>query len=77
MKKHSVSAAGSRTCSSCSPVQGDAVLFVICQVLGKGLTALTGEQIFRHIFAGGESWGIAFMLLSVACVCGRDKEERL
>ena len=54
---------------------GPLCFFVICQALGKGLTALTGVQIFSHIFAGGESWGIAFMLLSVAAVCSMDKEE--
>ena len=44
---------------------GPLCFFVICQALGRGLTAFTGEPIFRHIFAGGESWGIAFMMLAV------------
>ena len=54
---------------------GPLCFFVICQMLGKGLTALTGDMIFRHIFAGGESWGIAFMLLSVACICNGDADR--
>lgn len=44
---------------------GPLCFFVICQALGRCLTAFTGEPIFRHIFAGGESWGIAFMMLAV------------
>ncbi|MBR1863357.1 MAG: hypothetical protein IJ806_04655 [Ruminococcus sp.] len=47
---------------------GPLSLFVITKVLGRTLTALTGVSAFTHWLAGGESWGIAFMFLSVLSV---------
>ena len=55
---------------------GPLCLYLICQVLGKGMTAITGEQIFSHIFAGGESFGIAFMMLAV-WISSTDRKEEI
>ena len=55
---------------------GPLSLYVICQLLGTVLTNATGYTLFKHCLAGGESWGIAFMFLSVWSVSGRnDKAE--
>ncbi|MBR1392259.1 MAG: hypothetical protein IJ561_00325 [Ruminococcus sp.] len=44
---------------------GPLSLYVICQALGTLLRAVTGNSLFKHWLAGGESWGIAFMFLAV------------
>lgn len=50
---------------------GPLCFYVICQILGKGLSALTGLGMFRHWLAGGESWGIGSMFLAVFFACGK------
>ena len=44
---------------------GPLCFYVICQTLGTALSAATGNTLFDHWLAGGESWGIAFMFLAV------------
>lgn len=46
---------------------GPLSLYVICQLLGSVLTGITDNTIFKHLLAGGESWGTAFMFLAVWC----------
>ncbi len=48
---------------------GPLVLYVICQLLGKLLPQITGNDIFAHVTGGGESWGLAFMFLAFCFAC--------
>ncbi len=56
---------------------GPLCLYVICQVLGRVLSAVSGSSLFTHWLAGGESWGIAFMFLAAAFACKKDSRKEL
>ena len=54
---------------------GPLVLYVICQLLGKLLPQITGNDIFAHITGGGESWGLAFMFLAFCFACRKKADN--
>lgn len=56
---------------------GPLCLYIICQALGTALSSLTGNRLFKHWLAGGESWGIGFMFLAASFAAGREQKEQL